>query len=88
MFQIQQECLANVKKDLEEKEHELEAQLEQIKKDLKNLKVVLSSEDINSKKFMLNVIQTRLNRQKKHTIEFFAKAEKTVKEDPRILKYL
>ncbi|TRY78534.1 hypothetical protein TCAL_04253 [Tigriopus californicus] len=88
VIKIQQECLANVKRDLEEKEHELEAQMEQIKKDLKNLKAVLTSEDINSKKFLLNVIQTRLSRQKKHTIDFFAKAEKTVTEDPRVLKYL
>ena len=49
---------------------------------------ILPIEDLRSKKFMSNVLETRLARQKRETLRIANQAEKKIKSDPRLLHIL
>ena len=85
---IQDECLKNVKVGLREKEVELEESLMRLKDELETKKPFLAQEDINSKKFYINVMEARLKRQQKHSFEFYVQAEKSVSNDERLSNVL
>ena len=83
-LEIRDECLKNVKIGLREKEVELEESLMRLKDELETKKPFLAQEDINSKKFYINVMDARLKRQQKHSFEFYVNAEKAVSNDDRL----
>ena len=85
---MRDECLGNVRDQIDFKERELKEQAAQIKEELATKKSVLSPEDIRSKKFLLNVVANRLERQKIQGREFYAKAEARIKNDPRLAKFM
>ena len=60
---MRDECLANVRKQLEEKEAELESKLKRVRAEMESGGGTLTVDALNSKKFHLNVIETRLVRQ-------------------------
>ena len=72
---------------LQEKETELQAQIKAIQEAM-NKNEHLSSDDYNSKKFLLNVLEARLSRQKRHTNETFSLAEKRILSDPRLTEHV
>ena len=78
--------MTNIKLGLKEKEAELEDQIKSLKSELKEKVSVFAQDDLNSKKFLLNVLESRLSRQKRHTTEYYSRAEKRVMNDPRIIK--
>ena len=57
---VRDECLINVRSQMEFKEKELIDQMEAIKEELKTKKSVMTPEDIRSKKFLLNVVTLSL----------------------------
>ena len=85
---MRDECLGNVRDQIDFKERELKEQAAQIKEELATKKSVLSPEDIRSKKFLLNVVANRLERQKIQGREFYAKAEAKIKSDHRLAKFM
>ena len=61
---MRDECLSNVRKQLEEKEAELESKLKRVRAEMESGNGgTLTVDALNSKKFHLNVIETRLVRQ-------------------------
>ena len=72
---------------MEFKEKELKDQMEAIKEELKTKKSVMPPEDIRSKKFLLNVVTNRLQRQKIQGRTFYTNAEKKIQNDPRLSKF-
>ena len=87
-MEVRDECLNDIRVGLEEKETLLVAQINGINEELKLKKKMLSAEDVRSKKFMLNVLETRLSRQKRETNRINNMAEKKIKNDPRLLSVL
>ena len=49
---------------------------------------ILSMEDLRSRKFMSNVLETRLARQKRESMKINSQAEKKIKNDPRLINIL
>ena len=60
---MRDECLANVRKHLEEKEAELESKLKRVRAEIESGGGTLTVDALNTKKFHMNVIETRLVRQ-------------------------
>ena len=87
-LQARDQCLQGIQLGLKEKEQELEEQLANVKQDLKTNFSAMTTDDLNSKKFLCNVLETRLKRQKRHTVETYKRAENRVHSDPRIVKLL
>jgi hypothetical protein len=48
----------------------------------------LTADDLNSKKFFINVLETRIKRHKQYAKNMYLKAEKKIRQDHRITKYL
>ena len=86
--EVRDECLSNVRSQMEFKEQELKEQMESIKEELKTKKLVMTPEDIRSKKFLLNVVTNRLERQKVQGRKFYAMAEQKIKNDTRLGKFM
>lgn len=87
-IEIRDECLNNIRTGLEEKEKFLEEQINCIQEEMRMKKKIFTKEDFRSKKFMLNVLETRLARQKRETLRVNNQAEKKIKNDPRLLAIL
>ena len=87
-LEIREECLANIRLGLEDKEAILSDQIQGIKEDMRLKKDYMSQDEIRSKRFMSNVLETRLARQKRETIRILTQAEKKIKNDPRLLDVL
>ncbi len=87
-MEVRDECLSDILVGLQEKENLLVRQISGIQEELKLKKKILTSDDVRSKKFMLNVLETRLNRQKKESNRISNLAEKKIKSDPRLLQVL
>ena len=63
---MRNECLANVKRELEEKESDLECKLRRVRAEVESNgggDVALTADALNTKKFHMNVLETRLVRQ-------------------------
>ena len=75
-----------------EKELEMTKQLTKLKQEMEGLKGEKGSEaleqDLNSKKFFINVLETRLKRQQAYSKTQALAAEKKIRADPRITKFL
>ena len=67
-------------------------QLTKLKQEMEGLKGEKGSEaleqDLNSKKFFINVLETRLKRQQAYSKTQALAAEKKIRADPRITKFL
>ena len=89
-LQVRDECLESIKASMDEKELELTSQLVSLKTELETLKssVPLPTEDLNSKKFFINVLETRIRRQKQYAKNQYLTAEKKIRQDPRLVKFL
>lgn len=87
-MQLRDECLTNIRADLGEKEKALKAQLDKVTDELAARSAFLLVEDINSKKFLRNVLETRLNRHQTYAKQYYMNAEKKLANDPRIQKFL
>ena len=88
--QVRDECLESIKCSMEEKELELVSQLTKLKAELEMIKgvVPLVEKDLNSKKFFVNVLETRIKRQKVYAKNQYVTAEKKIRQDPRLTKFL
>ena len=86
--EVRDECLQNVRSQMEFKEQELKEQMDTIKEELKTKRAVMTPDDIRSKKFLLNVVTNRLERQKVQGRKFYANAEHKIKNDPRLSKFM
>ena len=86
--EVRDECLSNVRSQMEFKEQELRDQMETIKEELKTKKAVMTPEDMRSKKFLLNVVTNRLERQKVQGRKFYTMAEQKIKNDARLGKFM
>ena len=76
---------------MEEKELELTSHLNDLKADLESIKkqsIPLTADDMNSKKFFINVLETRIKRHKQYAKNMYLKAERKIRQDRRITKYL
>ena len=73
---------------MEFKEQELREQIETLKEELKTKKAVMTPEDFRSKKFLLNVVSNRLERQKVQGRTFYTNAEHKIKNDSRLSKFM
>ena len=76
---------------MEEKELELTSHLNDLKAELESLKkqsIPLTADDMNSKKFFINVLETRIKRHKQYAKNMYLKAERKIRQDRRITKYL
>ena len=75
-----------------EKELEMTKQLTKLKQEMEGLKGEKGPEaleqDLNSKKFFINVLETRLKRQQAYSKTQALAAEKKIRADPRITKFL
>ena len=89
-LQVRDECLESIKASMDEKEYELTSQLQKLKTELETLKtnLPLVEKDINSKKFFANVLETRIKRLKAYAKNQYVTAEKKIRQDPRLTKYL
>ena len=89
-LQVRDECLESIKASMDEKEYELTNQLHKLKNELETLKTntPLVEKDINSKKFFANVLETRIKRLKAYSKNQYLNAEKKIRQDPRLTKYL
>lgn len=89
-LQVRDECLENIKCSMDEKELELVSQLTKLKAELETLKgsTPLIETDLNSKKFFVNVLETRIKRQKAYAKNQYLTAEKKIRQDPRLTMYL
>ena len=69
---------------------ELTSQLIKLKNELQTLKgdSPLIEKDINSKKFFINVLETRIKRMKAYAQNQYLSAEKKIRSDPRLTRYL
>ena len=76
---------------MEEKELELTSHLNDLKAELESIKkqsIPLTADDMNSKKFFINVLETRIKRHKQYAKNMYLKAERKIRQDRRITKYL
>jgi hypothetical protein len=87
-MEVRDECLNNIRVGLEDKERLLSEQIASIYEEIKLKKRRMATEDLRSKRFMLNVLETRLARQKRESMRTNSQAEKKIKNDPRLLKVL
>ena len=87
-LEIRDECLSNIRINLEEKERVLFEQIQGIKEEVRLKRDVLTIEDLRSRKFMSNVLETRLARQKRESMKINSQAEKKIKNDPRLINIL
>ena len=85
--EVRDECLSNVRSQVEFKEQELREQMETIKAELKTKRAIMTPEDIRSKKFLLNVVKNRLERQKVQGRKFYTMAENKIRNDSRLYKF-
>ena len=85
--EVRDECLQNIRSEVEFKELELKEAADQIRQELKTRKDILAPEDIRSKKFLLNVLNNRLQRQKIQGRQFYLNAEEKIKNDPRLAQF-
>ena len=85
---IRDECLANIRNNLEDKERFLTEQIEGLREEMKLKRDIYTTEDLRSRKFMINVLETRLARQRRETIRINAQAEKKIKNDSRLINIL
>ena len=90
MMQVRDECLESIKASMDEKELELTSQLVKLKNELQGLKSAspLIEKDVNSKKFFVNVLETRIKRMKAYAKNQYLTAEKKIRSDARLTKYL
>ena len=79
-----------MKASMDEKELEMTSQLIKLKNELQTLKgdSPLIEKDINSKKFFINVLETRMKRMKAYAKSQYVSAEKKIRNDARLTKYL
>ena len=89
-LQVRDECLESIKASMDEKELELTSQLYKLKNELESLKSTspLIETDINSKKFFINVLETRIKRMKAYAKNQYLMAEKKIRKDERLTKFL
>ena len=89
-LQVRDECLESIKASMDEKEHELTSQLVKLKNELEGLKSAspLIEKDVNSKKFFVNVLETRIKRMKAYAKNQYLMAETKIRSDARLTKYL
>ena len=89
-LQVRDECLESIKASMAEKELEMTKQLTKLKSELEGLKGGGEpvEQDRNSKKFFINVLETRLKRQQAYSKNQALAAEKKIRTDPRITKFL
>ena len=89
-LQVRDECLESIKASMAEKELEMTKQLTKLKSELEGLKGggEAVEQDRNSKKFFINVLETRLKRQQAYSKNQALAAEKKIRTDPRITKFL
>ena len=84
--------MESIKASMAEKELEMTKQLSKLKLELEGLKGQGGSEaleqDLNSKKFFINVLETRLKRQQAYAKTQALAAEKKIRADPMITKFL
>ena len=84
--------MESIKASMAEKELEMTKQLTKLKQEMEGLKGEKGSEaleqDLNSKKFFINVLETRLKRQQAYSKTQALAAEKKIRADPRITKFL
>ena len=59
-----------------------------INEEIKLKKAIMPHDELKSKKFMCNVLLTRLARQKRESLRVFNQAEKKVKSDVRLVNIL
>ena len=90
LLQVRDECLESIKASMAEKELEMTKQLTKLKSELEGLKGggEAVEQDRNSKKFFINVLGTRLKRQQAYSKNQALAAEKKIRTDPRITKFL
>ena len=87
-LEIRDECLSNIRVNLEDKERHLSEQIQGIKEEMRLKREILSLEDLRSRKFMANVLETRLARQKRESMKINSQAEKKIKNDQRLINIL
>ena len=89
-LQVRDECLESIKASMDEKELELTSQLVKLKNELQGLKSAspLIEKDVNSKKFFVNVLETRIKRMKAYAKNQYLTAEKKIRSDARLTRYL
>ena len=87
---MRDECLESIKASMDEKELELTSQLVKLKNELQGLKSAspLIEKDVNSKKFFVNVLETRIKRMKAYAKNQYLTAEKKIRSDARLTRYL
>ena len=75
---------------MEEKEKEMARQLQKHMEELENHKQMmpLPMEDINSKKFFIHVLETRIKRHQHYANAQYAAADKKIRNDVRLTKFL
>ena len=78
----------DIRKSLEDKERHLQESIDSISEEMRLKRDMMTHEDLKSKKFMSNVLQTRLARQKRESLRIFNQAEKKIKADQRLLNIL
>ena len=78
----------DIRKSLEDKERHLQESIDSISEEMRLKRGMMTHEDLKSKKFMSNVLQTRLARQKRESLRIFNQAEKKIKADQRLLHIL
>ena len=90
VMKVRDECLESIKASMDEKELELTSQLVKLKNELQGLKSAspLIEKDVNSKKFFVNVLETRIKRMKAYAKNQYLTAEKKIRSDARLTKYL
>ena len=83
--------MESIKASMAEKELDMTKQLTKLKLEMEGLKGLGSEaleQDLNSKKFFINVLETRLKRQQAYSKTQALAAEKKIRADPRITKFL
>ena len=82
--------MESIKASMAEKELEMTKQLGKLKLEMEGLKGEGEAleQDRNSKKFFINVLQTRIKRHKVYADAQFTAAERKIRNDIRITKFL
>ena len=83
--------MESIKASMAEKELDMTKQLTKLKLEMEGLKGLGSEvleQDLNSKRFFINVLETRLKRQQAYAKTQALAAEKKIRGDPRITKFL
>ena len=75
---------------MEEKEKEMTNQMAKLKEELQSSKSIkpLPFDEINSKKFFINVLETRIKRHKAYANAQYTTAEKKIRNDIRLTKFM